>query len=90
MDDSALIEAIARQESVLVLEQFDEETAFAIGTALRSRAAARGAPTVIDIRSAARRYFFTALPGSSPENEDWARRRMGWFRSTMARLSGRG
>lgn len=33
------------------------------------------APIVIDIRSASRRYYFSALPVSTPENEDWARRK---------------
>lgn len=75
MTDAELIAAIARQESLLILDRFDEDTAFAIGSALRTRALAQQAPVVIDIRSAARRYFFAALPGSTPENEDWARRK---------------
>ena len=29
----------------------------------------------IDIRSAARRLYFSALPDSNPDNEDWARRK---------------
>lgn len=75
MTNADLIAAIARQEEALVLDRFDEATVFDIGTALRARAQDAKAPVVIDIRSAARRYFFTALPGSTPENEDWARRK---------------
>lgn len=75
MTNADLIAAIARQEENLILEHFDEAIAFDIGTALRARALDAKAPVVSDIRSAARRYFFTALPGSTPDNEDWARRK---------------
>jgi uncharacterized protein (UPF0303 family) len=30
---------------------------------------------VIDIRTANRRLFFAALPGSAPDNDEWARRK---------------
>lgn len=71
----ALIAAVAEQERRLVLDRFDEETAFAIGCSIRERGLAMKAQVTIEIRSAARRYFFTALPGATPENEDWGRRK---------------
>ena len=70
-----LIAAIREQERWLVLRHFDEEAAFAIGCDIRKLALAREAPVTIEIRSMARRYFFTALPGATPENEDWGRRK---------------
>lgn len=72
----ALIKAITEQERQLVLDVFDENTAFALGADLRERARAVNAPVTIEIRSMARRYFFAALPGSTPENEDWGRRKV--------------
>jgi uncharacterized protein (UPF0303 family) len=69
------IESLELQEQALVFASFDEETAHVVGEALRAGATARQAPVVIDIRSAARRYFFAALPGSHADNEDWARRK---------------
>ncbi len=69
------IEALEQQEQALVLDRFDEEIAHLLGSALRAAASACQAPVVIDIRSAARRYFYAALPGSSADNEDWARRK---------------
>lgn len=72
----ALIAAITEQENRLVLDKFDEEAAFEIGCALRARAMELKAPVSIEIRSANRRYFFTALEGSTPENQDWARRKI--------------
>ena len=70
-----LISALREQEHRLVLDHFDEENAFVIGCGIRERALARNAPITIEIRSMARRYFFCALPGSTPENEDWGRRK---------------
>lgn len=69
------LETLERQEQVLVFDGFDETTAFAVGSALRDAALARQAAVVIDIRSAPRRLYFVALPGATPENEDWARRK---------------
>lgn len=70
-----LIAAIAEQERRLILDRCDEDTAFAIGCAIRERAQALNAPVTIEIRSMARRYFFATLPGATPENEDWGRRK---------------
>lgn len=71
-----LIAAITKQENLLVLDQFDEGTAFEIGCALRARAEELNAPVTIEIRSVNRRYFFSALKGSTPENQDWGRRKI--------------
>jgi uncharacterized protein (UPF0303 family) len=75
MTPQELIRAIERQEQALALQGFDEATAHAIGTALREAALSIEAPVVIDVRTAHRRLYFTALPGASPDNEDWARRK---------------
>jgi len=75
MPSVPLIEALLQQEQVLVLPAFDENVAFEIGSAVRAETISRRAPVVIDIRSASRRLYFTALPGSSADNEDWARRK---------------
>lgn len=82
-----LANAIAEQERRLVLEYFDEDLAFTLGCALREHAAASAAPVSIEIKSAARRYFFTTLAGATPENEDWGRRKgntvLRTFKSSM-------
>lgn len=49
--------------------------AYSFGIALRAKCAAVRAPVVIEIRSASRRLFFAALPGSAADNADWARRK---------------
>ena len=71
----AEFDALKRQERVLTFPAFDEEIAHAVGAALRARASAAKAPVVIDIRTQNRRYYFSALAGSTPDNDDWARRK---------------
>ncbi len=70
-----LISALEQQEQALVFGGFDEDTACTVGNALRELAAASKAPVVIDIRTANRRLYFAALPGSAPDNDEWARRK---------------
>lgn len=69
------IEALTQQEQALTFASFDEETAYAVGQALRAAAVLKRAPVAIDIRSSAKRLFYTTLAGASPDNEDWARRK---------------
>ena len=75
MDVSDDITKIATQEATLVLPTFDETTAFAIGSAIRERGLKEKLPIVIDIRSFDRPLFYAALPGSTADNANWARRK---------------
>jgi uncharacterized protein (UPF0303 family) len=70
------IEIIRRQEATLVFSSFDEATAFAIGSAIRERALKENLPIIIDIRTFDRPLFYAALPGSSGNNANWARRKV--------------
>lgn len=66
---------IIEQETRLVFEAFDEAAAFAIGSAIRTRALAENLPIVIDIQTWDRPLFYCAMPGSAASNADWARRK---------------
>ena len=70
------IEQLVRQEEHLRFDHFDEADAWALGNQMRAAAEARKLPFVIDIRVAGRPLFYTALPGSAPENPDWVRRKV--------------
>jgi uncharacterized protein (UPF0303 family) len=59
----------------LVLVAFDEAAALRLGMTLVEMARAEALPVVIDIRTAERTLFHAALPGSSPLNDLWARRK---------------
>lgn len=67
---------LIRQEEELRFDGFSEADAWALGAAMREKAAARGLPLVIDIRAAGRQLFFVALPGTSPDNGEWVRRKV--------------
>lgn len=70
------IAQIARQEEALRFQAFSEQDAWALGSLMRSTAAERKIPFVIDIRIGNRPLFYTALPGTTPENPDWVRRKV--------------
>ncbi|MCZ8181105.1 MAG: heme-degrading domain-containing protein [Rhizobium sp.] len=71
----SLIETIERQESLLVFKSFDERVALDVGQRLVDLALSQKAPVVIDIRTSDRTLFHVALPGASPDNDQWARRK---------------
>lgn len=64
------------QEQQLQFPSFTEDDAWKLGEAMRAAALANKQPFVIDIRSAGRKLFYAALPGSVPENENWVRRKI--------------
>lgn len=63
------------EEARLILPGFDETVACRLGAALVTLAQLRNLPVVINIRSTGRIYFHAALPGSSANNDNWARRK---------------
>ncbi len=66
---------IAKQELRLKFPAFDEQSAWRMGCRLRDMAVARSAPLVIDVRRFGQLLFFCALPGSTPDNADWVKRK---------------
>ncbi len=64
------------QEEKLRFKSFTEDDAWQLGTAMRNRAVERKLPLVIDIRIGNRPLFYVALPGTTPENPDWVRRKV--------------
>jgi uncharacterized protein (UPF0303 family) len=71
-DDLALI---ALQERQLQFVSSDEETAWRLGSRLRLLAIERDLALVIDIRRPAQPLFYAALPGTTPDNAEWVRRK---------------
>lgn len=59
----------------LDLDRFDEARALRLGQILVELALAGKLPVVVDIRTADRTLFHAALPGSTPLNDLWARRK---------------
>ncbi|TDR77916.1 heme-degrading domain-containing protein [Paludibacterium purpuratum] len=69
------LQQILRQEIELVFPRFDAAAAWELGVALRTAAQKRGAAVVIDIRRGDEILFYHAMPGTTPANADWARRK---------------
>ncbi len=79
------IARIARQEKELVLDAFDEDRAWTLGTIVRELATARGLAIVVDIRrfgQPSQQLFYTALAGTTPDNGRWVERKA----ATVARF----
>lgn len=66
---------VAEQEKALVFPRFDEAIAFAVGSAIKANAEAKGAALAIDVRLWDRQLFFFAMPGTTADNADWIRRK---------------
>jgi uncharacterized protein (UPF0303 family) len=69
------LQQVLDQEAKLIFPQFDASTAWEIGAALRQSALGRGGAITIDIRRGEEILFFHAMPGTTPSNADWARRK---------------
>jgi uncharacterized protein (UPF0303 family) len=69
------LEKIALQEKRLQFKSFDAEAAWDIGTALKAAAEKRGAAVAIDIQLYGHPLFAYAMPGTTPDNLDWIRRK---------------
>jgi uncharacterized protein (UPF0303 family) len=66
---------IARQEQSLCFQKFDEHTAWEIGTRLKAAAEKLGGAVAIDVTLAGHSVFSYVMPGASPNNTNWVRRK---------------
>lgn len=70
-----LLEVLAAQLRQLRFPTIDLDTTWRIGVLLRETGLAEGLPIVIDIALGLQTAFHAALPGSSADNDAWARRK---------------
>jgi uncharacterized protein (UPF0303 family) len=93
LDTRLSIPELTDEAATLVLDSFDHETAWQLGSLLRARAAAERYPVAIDIRRATGAILFrAALPGATADQEDWIRRKCALafrFESSSALLTAR-
>ena len=69
------LEQIRLQERELQLARLDAQTAWELGSLLRSMAAQRGLAVVIDVRRFGQPLFYAAIDGTTPDNVEWVRRK---------------
>lgn len=69
------IAAIIQQENALKFKSFNESDAWKLGNQMHDAAIKAGHPFLIEIRLGDRQLFLSALPGTSPDNCEWVRRK---------------
>ena len=69
------LQRLALQEQVLQLERFDETVAWELGTRIKAICEARAVGVTIEIRRSKETLFFYAMPGTTPNNAEWVRRK---------------
>lgn len=69
------LEKIALQEKRLQFDHFDADVAWAVGTALKSAAEKLHAAVAIEIQLHGFPLFSYAMPGTTPDNWEWIRRK---------------
>lgn len=74
-DEAALFQRLLRQEAQLQFAHFTNETALALGMALLTTAQHEQLPITIDITRHGHQLFHVALPGTSPDNDQWIQRK---------------
>jgi uncharacterized protein (UPF0303 family) len=71
-----LLKQLMQEERELQFSWFNEETAWDIGSALVKRAIQDGLPITVDITRGEHQLFHASRPGTSPDNDDWVRRKV--------------
>ncbi|MCX3061449.1 heme-degrading domain-containing protein [Streptomyces beihaiensis] len=72
---AALVATLEEQQRRLVLPEFTNDDAWALGGLLVELAREREAPVAIDISRGGQQLFHAALPGSTPDNDAWIARK---------------
>lgn len=75
MTDRPTTKELLAEEQELHFPWFDAETAWQLGSLIRERAAAEGLPIAIEVSKGDAQLFFCSLPGASPDNAHWVRRK---------------
>lgn len=70
-----LLEELKKEEEQIQFDQFNNRTAYEVGTFLTEEAYRRDLPIVIDICKGEQQLFHHALPGTSRDNDEWIRRK---------------
>ncbi|MEV6107635.1 heme-degrading domain-containing protein [Streptomyces sp. NPDC051940] len=74
-DLNTLIAELWEQEQRLRFTRFGNDDAWELGCLLADLAVERGASVTVDIHRGAQQLFHRALPGTSPDNDQWLARK---------------
>ena len=71
-----VLKRLLEEEESLQFTQFNEDTAWEIGRWLVDTAVSRNLPITINITRGAHVLFHASRPGTSPDNDEWVRRKV--------------
>lgn len=74
MDD--ILKQLLQEEEKLQFAKFNEEDAWKLGSQLVELARSRNLPVTIDITRGTHQLFHAALRGTSPDNDEWVKRKV--------------
>jgi len=72
----ASLKSLLSEEQELQFTQFNEDTAWEIGNLLVARAIEENLPITIDITRGSHQLFHASQPGTSPDNDEWIKRKV--------------
>lgn len=69
------MEDLLAEEASLVLDRFDYALAWEVGARIRAVGVERQLPIAVEVFHGTAPVFFTLLPGATPDNSGWIRRK---------------
>jgi uncharacterized protein (UPF0303 family) len=75
MTDFPTLAELAAEEDQLQLARFTNDDAWALGTALVTRARQERLPVAVDVSRNSHQLFHAALTGATPDNDSWIQRK---------------
>lgn len=71
-----LLEQLKKQEEELQFEHFSNEDAIKLGLIIYEIAKKETLPVTIDIMRSGQQLFHISMPGTTPDNDEWVRRKV--------------
>lgn len=71
-----ILQQLLQEEKELQFPGFNEETAWKLGSQLVEAARGRNLPVTVDITRGSHQLFHASLPGTSPDNDEWVKRKV--------------
>jgi uncharacterized protein (UPF0303 family) len=71
-----ILEQLLQEEQELQFKQFNESTAWKIGSQIVERSVSEGLPITIDITRGGHQLFHASLTGTSVDNDEWVKRKV--------------
>ena len=71
-----ILRQLLQEEQELQFTKFNEDTAWKLGTQLVETARSRNLPVTVDITRGSHQLFHASLRGTSPDNDEWVKRKV--------------